>query len=149
MAGRGFTLVELLIVVIILGLLAVMVIPAFGTNRHESQDRTFATDQRIFCECFQLYRFENGTWPADQTPGVFPPEMASRIKPAQWTAQTPIGGSWDWDYLQFGVTAGLSVFQPDRTEAEMATLDEIVDDGSIASGSFRTRLDGYIFIIEP
>jgi type IV pilus assembly protein PilA len=74
--------------------------------------------------------------------------MAGSILPEDWTRGTPIGGQWDWDNGAFGVVAGVSVFQPDRTPEEMSDIDRLIDDGNLSTGVFRQRTDGYIFIIQ-
>ena len=56
---------------------------------------------------------------------------------------------WDWDYKQFGCTAGISVYQPMADAAQMQELDALIDDGDLSSGNFRTRSDGYIYVIVP
>jgi hypothetical protein len=42
----------------------------------------------------------------------------------------------------------VSVYQPDRTTAEMADIDKIIDDGNLSTGVFRQRSNGYIFILQ-
>ena len=56
----------------------------------------------------------------------------------------------DWDFLQyqFGGRAGVSVYQPQWTDADMAEIDSKLDDGSLSTGCFRKRTDGYIYIIQ-
>lgn len=63
-ACAGFTLVEIMIVVAIIGMLAAIAIPSFQRARHESQKAAFLNDIRILQDAFQLYNFDNrGTWP--------------------------------------------------------------------------------------
>ena len=38
--------------------------------------------------------------------------MSGEFAAAKWTAATSVGGQWDWDYQQFGFTAGISVYRP-------------------------------------
>ena len=49
---------------------------------------------------------------------------------------------------QFGVKAGVSVYQPTAPHDQLQRLDAILDDGDLSTGSFRARAAGYIFIIE-
>ena len=57
---RGFTLVEIMIVVVIIGLLAMMAIPAFNKVRQNSQDKTVMNNVRQLSSAADQYFLENG-----------------------------------------------------------------------------------------
>jgi type IV pilus assembly protein PilA len=144
----GFTLVEIMIVIAVIGLLAVIALPNISRARLKAQQTRFLNDLRIARHAFEQYTMENGTYPLDNTPSVVPPGMEDYLARMRWSAKTSIGGQWDWDYNQFGVTAGVSVYKPQRTDTEMAEIDKILDDGDLSTGYFRKRTDGFISIIE-
>jgi prepilin-type N-terminal cleavage/methylation domain-containing protein len=144
---RGFTLVEIMVVVVIIGLLAAIAIPAFQEARRSTVATRVATDLKVFSEAFALYALEHGVYPPDVTPGVIPPLMVGHL-PSSFTRATPAGGFYDWDYQQFGVTAGVSVFSPTAGIDVMQRVDRILDDGNLTSGRFRERSSGYILVIE-
>ena len=58
--NRGFTLVEIMIVVVILGLLAAMAIPAFQKVRTSSQDKAVMNNARQLAAAADQYFLENG-----------------------------------------------------------------------------------------
>lgn len=93
----GFTLVEIMIAVTIIGLLAAIAIPAFSRVRENARSSRTMNDFRILSDAFSVYTLENGSWPEDQMPGEFPPEMDGYLSPSRFTEPTAIGGMFDWD----------------------------------------------------
>ncbi|AOS44536.1 Fimbrial protein precursor [Lacunisphaera limnophila] len=57
---KGFTLVEIMIVVVIIGLLAAMAIPAFQKVRQSSQDKAVLNNARQLSAAADQYYLENG-----------------------------------------------------------------------------------------
>jgi type IV pilus assembly protein PilA len=58
--NKGFTLVEIMIVVVIIGLLAAMAIPAFQKVRTASQDKAVLNNMRQIAAAADQYYLENG-----------------------------------------------------------------------------------------
>jgi len=65
--GRGFTLVEIMIVVVIIGLLAAMAIPAFAKVMTQSRLKAVTTNLRQIANAAQQYMLNNGTTQAAYT----------------------------------------------------------------------------------
>ena len=62
----GFTLVEILIVVIILGILAAVVIPQFSDASDDTRGASVMTNLKTIRSQLQLYKAQhNETWPTD------------------------------------------------------------------------------------
>ena len=59
-SAKGFTLVEIMIVVVIIGLLAAMAIPAFQKVRQSSQDKAVLNNARQLSAAADQYFLENG-----------------------------------------------------------------------------------------
>lgn len=137
-----------MIVVAIIGLLSAVGIPSLMRARIDVLRTTFIEELRIASDAFAVYAIAEGSYPPDRTPGIVPPGMEERLRKMKWTANTTIGGFWDWDYNQFGYKAGVSVYKPGRTDEEMRDIDRRIDDGNLNTGLFRKRTDGYIYILE-
>jgi len=146
--SRGFTLVELMIAVAIIGILAMITFPAIIRARWRAGVARYCHDVRIAAGAFELYALEHGTYPPDRTPAVVPPGMDEYLEKIRWQNPTSLGGNWDWDYRVFGYEAGVSVYKPDAPEEILKSVDATIDDGNLDSGIFRSRPDGYIYIIE-
>jgi type IV pilus assembly protein PilA len=66
-SAKGFTLVEIMIVVVIIGLLAAMAIPAFQKVRTSSQDKTVLNNARQLSAAADQYYLENGVSTVDSS----------------------------------------------------------------------------------
>jgi len=147
----GFTLIEALLVVAILGLLVAFIIPAVNLASRSRENALAARKLQTAVEAFELYAAETGGYPPDRTPGVIPPEMTDYYFPYfkidWWGDSTELGGSWDWDngyHFNFSV----SIAVPTRSQAQMQEFDRLIDDGDLTTGNFRQVGTQYHYIIE-
>ena len=65
--SQGFTLVEIMIVVVIIGLLAAMAIPAFQKVRISSQNKAVLNNARQLSAAADQYYLENGVSTVDSS----------------------------------------------------------------------------------
>ena len=158
---RGFTLVEISVVVIIIGLLAALAIPSARSVQRRANYARVMSDFRIFAGAFQHYASENGSaWPADQasTSTAMPPAMAGYLRGSNWDRPTPFGGYYNWDYKVTHqgrvVKAAIAIYaQPGApitvTQAQLLEFDKKYDDGNLSTGSIQIGFQNCpLFIIE-
>jgi general secretion pathway protein G len=64
---KGFTLMEMLIVVTIIGILAAVIIPRFVTSSKQAKANAHRADRQQLNSQVELYFFVNGTYPSAMT----------------------------------------------------------------------------------
>lgn len=96
-SSKGFTLVEIMIVVVIIGLLAAMAIPAFQKVRTASQDKAVLNNMRQLAAAADQYYLENGATTVNQTNLIGPTNyvkslstVAFELYPTTFTQGTTI-----------------------------------------------------------
>lgn len=127
----AFTLVEIMIVVVIIGLLAAMAIPAFQRVREKSIASRYANDFNQFSAAFQRYALENGGWPAGVVGGVIPTGMTGYL-PESYTQASPMGGNYGWS----GPSGRIVLLNTAATASVMQKVDAILDDSDLTTGDF-------------
>lgn len=89
--SRGFTLLELLVVIIVLGLLAGLVAPQIFGRVGEAKVTTARTQMALVGTALDSYRLDNGAYPSTEQ-GL----QALREKPTR----EPIATNWRGPYLR-------------------------------------------------
>jgi general secretion pathway protein G len=115
MRTRGFTLVEIMVVVVILGILAVLIVPRVVGRTDEARAVAAKQDVATLMQALRLYRLDNGRYPTNEQ------GLAALVeKPTR----EPVPGNWKqyldklpkdpwgnmYQYLQPGVRGEIDVF---------------------------------------
>lgn len=151
---RGFTILELTVVVVIIALINAIAIPALRNTRKEVIATRLANDFRQIKDSLEYALSELGEVPPDRNPGRYPAELEPYLPTEAWR-RSVVNARWDWDNwigkggrpFQVGLTLRYRGNGVDREVMRM--VDEILDDGDLGSGEFReeTRFGGYAIVL--
>ena len=145
----GFTLVEIMIVVVIIGLLAAMAIPAFQKVRIQSNASRIANDFRDFNGAFETHALAVGSWPEEGIGNNVPESMEPYLENTAWYEPASNGGYWDWEVNRFGVTAAVALSEGGGLNpAVYIAVDNLIDDGDLSTVVFRQNGNRYFYILE-
>ena len=149
----AFTLVEILIVVVILGILAAIVVPKFAGAAQDAQIGAFVTSIKAYADTCEYYNIKEGQYPGDGSSGVVPAGLESYLDVDEFESGTPLGGVWDTEFFDSGVSAAIGVHfngGDDPGDAVMLIVDEIFDNGDLSTGSFqKLAATRYYYILDP
>jgi general secretion pathway protein G len=115
--ARGFTLIEILVVIVILGILAALIVPRVMDRPDQARAVAAKADIAAIMQGLKLYRLDNGTYPsADQGLQALVKKPERGEIPRNWKS----GGylerlpkdPWDSDYqyLNPGIRSEVDVF---------------------------------------
>jgi general secretion pathway protein G len=112
---RGFTLVEIMVVVVILGILAVLIVPRVVGRTDEARTVAAKQDVAAIMQALKLYRLDNGRYPTtEQGIAALVTKPQGDPVPKNWqkyldrVPKDPWGNTYQ--YLNPGVRGEIDVF---------------------------------------
>jgi len=92
---KGFTLLEIMVVVAIISLLGAMAIPVYRKVTLKTQNMKLISEVLDYSDAFNSYNFLNGTWPATAGMNQIPNGMIGFL-PSAYTQGGAFGGKFHW-----------------------------------------------------
>ncbi|WP_269541587.1 type II secretion system protein [Cerasicoccus fimbriatus] len=143
---RGFTILEIMVVVLIIGVLLAMAIPGFQAVRERTRVAAFLNDFRAVTEAVNRYNLTEGVYPVGTGNGP-PADFYDYIRADVITNTTVIGGNWTVDASNYQFAIGISGYE--ASENVIVQIDQAVDDGNLATGQMiESGANTFLFIIE-
>lgn len=146
----AFTLIEILIVVVILGIVAAMVVPNITLASEEAEQAAFISNIRSFAQAAEICTAFTGDYLEDSSSGELPTGWEPYVDEQNWTGGTPVGGVWDVELNSFGFTSGFGVhFNTGSNPGDeyMLDVDTALDDGNLTTGRFQKVADDRYYYI--
>lgn len=148
----GFSLIELLVVIVVIGILAAVVVPNTIMAGDSARVAATAQDLRSIEKALEAYRNKTGAWPRNVGAAIMPPEIAPSFKKSDPFAKVvPTGGVYDYDgatrsrgpRIVVRSTSGNRIGSDDT----IRQIDAEIDDGDISTGRLRkagNRIEYYL-----
>ena len=84
----GFTLIEIMVVVVIIGVLGALVVPQFMNRPDQAKVTAARSDLKAIATALEMYRLDNFAYPSTpQGLAALVTRPAGRPEPRQWNAQ--------------------------------------------------------------
>lgn len=125
MTNRGFTLIELTVVVVIIGLLAAIVMPQFDHARERTYLAVMKTDLRNFLSAEESYFYDFATYSAD--PATVYARGFETSKDVSLTVNEATATGWSATATHIGTPSVCNIFMGSAAPLGAATHEGVVD----------------------
>ena len=140
---RGFTIVELLIVIVVIAILAAISIVAYNGIQVRAKASQLATDLRNISTTVQQYEIDNGSLPCFDHLWDDTQEISWAAPYMKWP-RNPAGNRYHFEHFNTATSVSISI---QNLGADLAQqLDSSIDNGDLASGTVQgngSRLEYY------
>ena len=132
---RGFTMLEVIVVVVVIGILAAMVIPRFANAQSTTATATAAEDLRRIAGAIELYQGVNGSFPPNASRAEDAAILDTYFKnESPFEIQSSIGGVYDYENTSTVAVVILQDGANQYTHEDALALDVYMDDGDLTTG---------------
>jgi len=113
-AQRGFTLIELMVVLLIIGVLAALIVPNVLDRADDAKATAAKTDVSNLMQALKLYKLDNGRYPsAEQGLAALVSKPSTEPVPSNWKKNLDLLPNDPWGkpyvYLNPGVKSEIDV----------------------------------------
>ena len=130
----GFTLVELLVVIVVLAVLAAIVLPKFADSGKRSKESALKSDLKLYRNAITLFKNDTGYYPTSLAALASTDTVTTGLDDAGAT-KTFSGSDWHGPYVQ-------TAEKDPITGADFTYVTSGTGVGTVKSASTTTGLDG-------
>ena len=142
----GFTLIETLVVVIIIGVLMFVIFPNYIHPREQSTAVRLADSFRVHATAFKNFAEERDNSPDQPDTEELPDLIKERVPDT--SSDSIVGGYWEWSWNYPDKQLEVRLVQHNANIQLIERVDHLLDDGNLATGMMTGDLDQLRMILQ-